>query len=74
MEIKTEVKTFRIDFKCPKCDTGYLKHVGAVLTSNPPQYPHTCNNPECDYAETFMGKSYPHHITENVKKRTPKKK
>jgi len=71
METRTEVKTFRIDYECPECKTGFLRHVGAVLTSNPPQYPHQCNNPECSYTETFSAKSYPHFITEDVKKRKP---
>jgi len=71
MEIRTEVKTFRIDYLCPKCKTGHLRHSGTVLTINPPEYPHNCNNIKCDYAENFSGKSYPYIITEDVKKRKP---
>jgi hypothetical protein len=71
METKTEVKTFRIDYKCPNCETGHLRHSSRVLTTHPPQYPHECNNPECDYTETFTNKSYPYIITEDVKKRKP---
>jgi len=60
METRKQVVTVQVDYKCPKCDKGYLRHTGRVLTSYPPQYPHRCNNPECDYGETFSDKCYPH--------------
>ena len=66
MEERKEVKPVTVDYKCPNCETGYLRHSGMVLTSNPPQYPHHCNNDECDYAQTFTGKSYPYLDYEEV--------
>jgi hypothetical protein len=66
MEVKNEVKTVRVDYLCPKCEKGFLRPTGQVLSSNPPQYPHKCNNPDCDYYETFMGKTYPYIIHENI--------
>jgi hypothetical protein len=60
MEEKKTVKTVRIAYKCPKCETGYLRHTGRVLTTYPPQFPHSCDNPNCDYGETFSDKVYPH--------------
>jgi hypothetical protein len=60
MEVRKKVDTIKVDFKCPKCNTGFLRPTGRVLTSYPPQYPHRCNNPECDYNETFSDKTYPH--------------
>ena len=73
MEERTELKMHQVDFKCPKCETGYLKFGGPVLTSNPPQYPHVCDNPDCDYTEIF-DKTYPDFILEKVKKRKPRTK
>lgn len=64
MEEKKEVKTFKVDYKCPKCKRGYLRHNGLVLTSYPAQYPHNCNNKDCDYDETFLDKTYPYTICE----------
>lgn len=55
MEVKNEVKTVRVDYLCPKCEKGFLRPTGQVQTAYPPQYPHKCNNPDCDYYETFMG-------------------
>lgn len=60
METRKEVKIVKVDYECPKCKKGKLRHDGMVLTSFPPQYPHSCNNPDCDYGETFLGKSYPY--------------
>lgn len=61
METRTEVKLIQVDYRCPRCNEGFLRHTGIVLTSYPVQYPHECNNPDCDYAETFRGISYPYN-------------
>lgn len=53
MEEEREVKTFRVDFRCPKCGIGYLRHNGAVLTSHPAQYPHSCQDQLCGYTQSF---------------------
>jgi hypothetical protein len=73
MEEKNEIKIFQVDFKCPKCKTGYLRPSNRVLTTNPPQYPHECSNPKCDYKETF-NTTYPYHTQEIIKKRKPRTK
>jgi len=62
MEERQEVKTYRIRFKCPNCETGYLEQTGTVFTTNPPMYPHICNA-GCGYGETF-NEAYPRHVTE----------
>ena len=59
MEEKKELKTFMVDYKCPKCETGYLRSTGKCLMCSPPKYPHVCNNPNCDYTKTFIDKKYP---------------
>ena len=66
MEEKKELKTFMVDYKCPKCKTGYLRSTGKCLMSNPPKYPHTCNNPECEYVKTFKDKKYPYIDYEEI--------
>lgn len=58
-EIK-EVKIVQIDFKCPNCTTGYLRPTGQVFTTMPPMIPHRCNNPLCNYTQTFTDKGYPY--------------
>jgi len=60
METRQEVKTIQVDYKCPKCNTGYLRPTGIVLCTYPPQYPHKCNNPKCDYGQTFPDARYPY--------------
>lgn len=60
MEEKTEVKTYKVDFKCPNCNIGYLRNNGTVLTTYPPIYPHNCNNSNCNYAENFKI-TYPYY-------------
>lgn len=57
-EVKIEVKTVKIDYKCPKCLIGYLRPTGVCYPMNPPSYPHKCNN--CDHMESFSGKTYPY--------------
>ena len=62
MEERQEVKTYRIRYKCPNCETGYLEPTGKILMSSPPKYPHRCNA-DCGHMQTFKVK-YPHHTTE----------
>jgi len=69
MEERVEIKQVLVKYKCPKCKTGYLEGTGVVFTTNPPFYPHRCNNPKCDYGEEFMGICYPHTEYEEVKKK-----
>lgn len=64
MEEKKEARTFIIDYKCPKCEDGYLRPTGLCFTSNPPQFPHKCNT--CEYGETIMEKRYPYTTTESI--------
>lgn len=64
-ETRKEVKQVQVDYLCPKCNIGHLRSTGTVLTSNPPQFPHKCNN--CDYMETFRDKQYPYIDYEEIK-------
>jgi hypothetical protein len=58
-EIKRDVKQVYVDYECPKCRIGHLRPTGTLLTTDPPQVPHKCNNINCDYMETF-NKMYPY--------------
>jgi hypothetical protein len=58
MEEVKEVKPMRVDYKCPNCETGYLRPTGMCYSTSPPQYPHICNN-GCGYGGTF-NKIYPY--------------
>lgn len=53
-----KVEAVKVDFKCPKCETGYLRPNGIAYATNPMQYPHICNNMKCDYKDTFY-RNYP---------------
>jgi hypothetical protein len=64
MEEKRQVKTFEVDYKCPKCGIGYLRPTGIAVGGFPMQYPHSCNNPECDYHEIMKGYQYPYLVYE----------
>ena len=50
------LRPVRVDYKCDKCGAGYMRPTGVLLTSNPPQFPHRCNN--CDAHQNFTEK-YP---------------
>jgi hypothetical protein len=64
MEEKREVRTFEVDYKCPKCDVGYLRPTGIVCDNNPPTYPHKCTN--CDYNKVIKDHKYPYLVYEPV--------
>lgn len=51
METRNKVETVQVDYKCPKCENGYLRPTGTCYPTNPPQFPHRCNNEKCDYME-----------------------
>lgn len=65
-EVRSKVIPVEVDFKCPVCGIGYLRSKGTTLTTNPPMFPHKCNNPACDYEETFTGIQYPYTEYEYV--------
>lgn len=60
MEIRRKVSAINVDYKCPKCNNGFLRPTGLVLASNPPLFPHECNNKDCNYKERFHGIKYPY--------------
>ena len=64
MEERQEVKTFEVDYKCPKCGVGYLRPIGIIVDISPLKYPHKCNN--CDYKEIISGHKYPYVVYEPV--------
>lgn len=59
METRSEIKTFKVEYKCPKCETGYMLQGGVVWDSFPPSYEHSCDNTECEFS-TMLGKRYPY--------------
>lgn len=66
MEIRKEVKTYQVSYKCPECGEGELKANGMMKPSNPPYYGHTCTNRECRHKEYIFGATYPRIETEEV--------
>jgi hypothetical protein len=48
-EERLNVKTIQVDYKCPKCIKGYLRPIMMTYGSPDIQYPHRCNNHDCDY-------------------------
>lgn len=45
-----------VEMKCGACPDGYMDADGIMLTSNPPQFPHTCKS--CGATAIFLEK-YP---------------
>ena len=64
MEKEIEVKVFRIKYKCPKCETGYLKQAKRKKHFMIPDkegdgYDHKCDNKDCGY-EQELKRIYPY--------------
>ena len=66
MEIKTEVKTYRVSYQCDKCGKGEMLQIGRFLMSDPPKFEHKCN--KCGGIQIFTGKQYPVTICEPYRK------
>lgn len=49
-EIKTEVKTYKVDIQCLECD-GNMKATGRSFLTFPQKFQHKCT--KCDYTENF---------------------
>ncbi len=58
MEIKKEVKSYRVDYICDKCKVGKMVPSGMCLTSYPAQYPHFCDDRMCGASKNFY-ETYP---------------
>lgn len=71
MEIKNEVKSVQVDYRCPECKIGFLRPTGIVYSTYPPKFPHKCNNINCNYMETFTDKKYPYVEYVNVSEQEP---
>jgi hypothetical protein len=50
-EIKTEVKTYKVDILCSICD-GVMHSTGVTFLTNPQKFEHKCT--KCDYKESFI--------------------
>lgn len=62
MEVKCEAKLYMVIQKCDKCGVGKMERDGnMVLTSNPPLYPHKCDN--CGHKEVYPV-TYPYQNVE----------
>lgn len=47
-EIEIPARMIGVDYTCDICMKGKMRpHGSAVLMSDPPQFPHQCDNPEC---------------------------
>lgn len=56
METRVEVKTFKVQYRCPKCESGHLEYIGTKGV----RYVHKCNNKECNHHEDLQDKKYPY--------------
>lgn len=57
MEIKTEVKVYNVDMKCPQCHKGKMRPTGVCFDLFPSTYPHKCT--KCGYLENYH-QTYPY--------------
>lgn len=49
-ELVAESKIYQVFMQCDKCG-GVMEHTGGALMSNPPKYPHKCQN--CGVVKSF---------------------
>jgi hypothetical protein len=56
-EIKKEVKTYKVEMCCDKCDSGKMLPTGRSFLTHPMQYQHACD--KCENTEDFRV-IYPH--------------
>lgn len=62
-EVKTQVKTYEVQYVCDVCKDGYMEPNGIMLTSNPPKYQHSCQN--CNHSVSFRVQ-YPRMVYEPI--------
>lgn len=46
-----------VDYRCDKCNEGFMRSTGITLTMNPPLFPHKCS--KCGHVENFH-EVFPH--------------
>lgn len=63
-EVKHEVKTYKVDYKCDVCGRGWYRPTGTVYPTYPAQYIHKCS--ACGAEITVYGKKYPYTLTEKI--------
>ena len=52
MEVVAESKVLMVHMKCNKCGNGLmLRNGNIILTTDPPKFPHKCNN--CGYTDSY---------------------
>ena len=75
MEVVAEVKTLSVYMKCDKFNNGLMLENGhIILTTDPPKYPHKCNN--CGYEDNYFVR-YPYQKLaplENLREMTDEEK
>ena len=59
-EIKRKVEAYHIDMRCDKCNMGYMRVTGKIMTVNPTLYEHECTYCGCT---AWYNRTYP--TTEN---------
>lgn len=57
-EINNKMRVVKVEYRCDECEEGNMQSTGLCLTSNPPQYPHVCDN--CGHSQTFRKRKYPY--------------
>lgn len=62
-EVRTEVRTYEIQYVCDVCKDGYLEPNGITLTSHPPQHQHSCTS--CGHTVSFRV-IYPRMVYEPI--------
>ena len=63
MEIKAEVKTYKVDYLCDECKVGYMRPTGRAFPTHPMKFQHKCTN--CENTKTFL-EAYPVTRYENI--------
>lgn len=60
IEIRTELKVYKVELQCEKCDEGTMISTGEYQAVSPLRYFHKCSNKQCDNQIVIPGgKKYP---------------
>jgi hypothetical protein len=59
MEIKTEIKVFRVELKCDTCKKGTMICINPDKVAEGDRRKHQCSNDECQEIRWITGKIYP---------------
>lgn len=59
MQFFTDLKAYKVGFRCPVCKEGEMKYDMRLNPRNNKLKNHNCTNDNCNHSETFYNEQYP---------------